>query len=260
VKRSIVMPHWSATRFMLFDQCRSEFRARYVDGVAIEPTEAMCFGKAVHMGLESHYNGQDGERAFRAAWKAESAALAALGRVVQRGLTAIGLSLIDQVLDLGLKGVPERGFALDTNVELGAPIIGALDLYDAASGVIYDFKTTRGVWSQERAQAEVWQPMLYTWAVVEETGDWPAFEYIVMNRVTGKLDRFRRQWTSEEWWDQMNAAWRHMCETAVAVAQDHLECHNLHGYCPECGERWSHDHVCDEHHSRRISLTRRSAA
>lgn len=252
--RSIVMPHWSATRFMLFDQCRSEFRSRYVDGVAIEPTEAMCFGKAVHMGLEAHYNGQDGERAFRSAWKAESVTLAALGRVVQRGLTAMGLQLVNQVFDLGLKGTPERGFSLDTNVELGAPIIGALDLYDQEGGIIYDFKTTRGQWSQDRAQAEVWQPMLYTWAAVEETGDWPVFEYIVLNRVTGSLDRFRRQWTSDEWWDQMNAAYSRMCETAVAVAQDRLECHNQHGYCPECGERWGHDHVCDETHSKRIRL------
>lgn len=255
----IVMPHWSATRFMLFEQCPAEFRARYVDGVTLEPTEALCFGNAVHKGLEAHFNGQDGERLFRAAWKVEAAMLAEEGRPVNRRLTGMGLELLNKVFELGLHGVPERGFSLDTNVELGAPVIGAMDLYDqqaGVSGVVYDFKTTRGRWSQERAQTEVWQPLLYTWGAWEETTDRPAFEYIVLNRVTGQLDRFRRQWTEEEWLKQMNTAWIKMCQISVAVAQDRLECHGTHGHCLECGESWTHEHACDETmHSKRIRLS-----
>lgn len=238
---------------MLFDQCPAIFRERYVEGVAIEQTEALCFGKAVHMGLEAHYNGQDGERAFRAAWK--SFATVELGNRVHRDLTGTGIELLDKVIALDLKGVPERGFSIDTNVELGAPIIGAIDLYDKANNVVYDFKTTRGSWSQERAQREQWQPYLYTYAVWEETGQWPAFEYIVGNRATGTLTRFRREWTAEQWWDEMSALWVRMCEVSVAVAQDRLACHGKHGYCQECGERWTHDHACDETtHSRRVVL------
>jgi len=247
----IVMPHWSATRFMLFEQCPAEFRSRYVDGVALEPTEALCFGKAVHMGLEEHFSGGDGERAFRAAWKAE---VASLGRVVHPSLTGMGLTILGKVFDLDLHGVPERGFSLDTNLELGAPIVGALDLYDQADNVVYDFKTTRGGWTQDRAQTETWQPLLYTWAAWDETGQWPSFEYIVLNRVTGTLDRFRRQWTADEWLAQMNAAWTRMCEISVNVAQDQLSCPATHGYCPECGARWGHDHVCDPPPSKRIKL------
>ncbi len=249
------MPHWSATKFMLYDQCPGEFRSRYVDGVALEPSEALSFGKAMHMGLEAHYQGLDGEHAFRAAWKAESSLLADQSVRVTRSLTGMGLDLLDKVFALELHGTPEYGFSLDTNGDLGAPIIGALDLWDAEANTIYDFKTTRGVWSQERAQAEVWQPLLYSYAMWDRhSGHLPSFEYVVLNRVTGGLSRFRREWTPAEWLEQMNAAWTRMCAISVAVAQDRLECHGKHGFCPECGDRWAHDHLCDESHSRRIRL------
>jgi len=245
----IVMPHWSATRFMLWDQCPGMFKERYVDGVAIEPTEALCFGKAMHMGLEAHFNGADGEHAFRAAWKTMiQAELIPAGIQPSRSLTGMGLQLLEQVYALGLHGVPERGFSIDTNAELGAPIIGAIDLYDPDSNVVFDFKTTRGRWSQERAQAEVWQPHLYALAVWDEAGDLPDFEYLVLNRVDGTLSRFRRQCPADEWLRQMNVLWRRMCEVSVATAQGRFECHSRHGLCPECGERWSHEHVCDIPH------------
>jgi hypothetical protein len=249
---AIVVPHWSATRFMLFDQCPGEFKARYVDGVLLEPTEALCFGKAVHLGLEAHFRGSDGERAFRAAWKVETEVLVG---AVNRGLTSMGLTLIDKVIDLELHGIPEYGFALDTNGDLGAPIVGAIDLWDQDGNVIYDFKTTRGNWSQERAQSEVWQPLLYTYAMWDQAGAWPAFEYIVLNRVTGQLSRFRREWTPDEWLAEVNAAYLRMVAVADRVQHGQLDCHGKHGYCPECGERWGHDHECDTTtQSRRIRL------
>jgi hypothetical protein len=235
-----VMPHWSATRFMLYEQCPLLFKERYVDGVAVAPTEAMCFGSAVHLGLEAHYQGQDGERAFRAAWKQYTKELG----TVDRSLTATGLNLLDQVFALELNGTPERGFSLDTNADLGAPIVGAVDLWDEAHHVIYDFKTTVGAWSQLRAQKEVWQPCLYSHAFWTETDVWPSFEYIVLNRATGALSRFRREWTEQEFLEQMGAAWDRMRLIANNVAADRLTCNGQHGYCPECGDRWQHDHVC----------------
>jgi hypothetical protein len=239
-----VMPHWSATRFMLFDQCPTAFKERYVDEVPLQPTEALCFGQAVHMGLEAHYNAQDGDRAFRAAWKELSRT--DLGGVVDHRLTGVGLQLLEQVVALDLHGIPEYGFSLDTNMDLGAPIVGAMDLWDQDANVIYDFKTTRGHWSAERAQTEVYQPLLYTWAAWTLTDQWPAFEYIVCHRVTGTLDRFRRQWTEDQWLAQMNACWRRMRLVACLVAADVFTCWEKHGNCPECGVRWTHGHVCED--------------
>lgn len=252
----IVIPHWSASRFMLFDQCPANFKERYVDGVAVEPSEAMLFGSAVHRGLEAHYNGDDGERAFRAAWKV--AVEHDLGGEAHRDLTGMGITLLDKVMALNLKGIPERRIDIDTNLELGAPIIGAIDLWDPTEQVVYDFKTTRGSWSQERAQREQWQPLLYTYAVWEETGTWPAFEYIVANRATGRLDRFRREWTADQWVDEINALWTRMIEVSIEVARGRLDCNGRHGHCQECGERWTHDHTCDETtRSRRVVLAGR---
>jgi hypothetical protein len=246
------MPHWSASRFMVYDQCPAAFRTRYVDGVAIEQTEALCFGQAVHLGLEAHYNGQDGERAFRAAWSVAQTELIADGHQVRGQLTGVGLQLLDRVTGLGLKGIPERGFSLDTELVFGAPIIGAIDLW--SDGVIYDFKTTRGAWSEARAQTELWQPLLYSWAALQETGDLPAFEYIVCNRVSGQVDRYRRTWDETAWAEQWARGYDRMRAISQAVASDKLECHGRHGACPECGERWSHEHVCDATTSRRIRL------
>lgn len=250
----VVMPHWSATRFMLYETCPALFKERYVDGVALEPTVPLVFGKSFHQGLEEHFNGGDGERAFRLAWKlgAESE----LNCKPDLRLTAVGLELLHKVMALGLKGVPERGFSIDTNVELGAPIVGALDLYDQTSNTVFDFKTTRGAWSQERAQTEVYQPLLYTWAIWDETDEWPAFEYIVCNRWNGALDRFRRQWTADEWWEQMNSCWLRMEHIARHTRAGHLECNGKHGACLECGERWDHSHVCDQEHMQRMRVHR----
>src|SRR5262245_16038875 len=247
------MPHWSASRFMLFDTCPMLFKERYVDGVVGEPSEAMLFGSAVHRGLESHYQGGDGERSFRAAWKV--AVEHDLGGVAHRDLTGVGIELLDRIAALGLKGIPERGFSIDTNLELGAPIIGALDLYDPEANLVVDFKTTRGAWSQARAQREQWQPLLYTYAIWEETGEWPAFEYVVGNRVTGGVSRFRREWTPDQWLDEINTLWMHMIEISIEVARGRLDCNGRHAICPECGDRWTHEHDCDEvPHSKRVVL------
>jgi len=235
-----VMPHWSASRFMLWDQCPGSFKERYVDGQPAVVTEAMAFGQAVHMGLEAHYRGDDGIRAYRAAWKHFASELPN----VDKSLTGTGLTLIEQVQELNLEGLPERGFSIDTEADLDAPIVGAIDLW-GSDGVIYDFKTTKGLWSQARAEAELWQPALYTWARWNEEPSYAGqFEYIVLNRVLGTLQRFRRQWTVDQVLEQQNEAWGRMRAIAANVKADRYVCHGKHGFCPECGDRWSHDHAC----------------
>lgn len=234
---------------MCFDQCPSEYKSRYVDGVALELSEALVFGSSVHRALEAHYQGADAERAFLAAWRTESKLLPR----VSPNLTGIGLDLLDKVIALDLRGVPERGFSLDMELLIGAPIVGAIDLW--GDGVIYDFKTTRGVWSAERAQTETWQPVIYTQAYFQEVGEWPDFEYIVLNRVTGQLDRFRREWTIDSWAAQWSDAYGRMRQIAALVEAGDFACPRMHGYCPECGERWGHAHVCElTNTSRRIKL------
>lgn len=49
--------HWSASRFMLFEQCPQAFKARYVDGEVSDPSLPMLFGSAVHLALEALHQG-----------------------------------------------------------------------------------------------------------------------------------------------------------------------------------------------------------
>jgi hypothetical protein len=122
--------------------------------------------------------------------------------------------------------------------------VGAIDLW-GDDGYIYDFKTTRGLWSQARAQTEVWQPALYTQARwLEEPGYGGEFEYIVLNRVTGTLQRFTRDWTRDDVVSLWNDVWEKMQVITTDIRLGHFVCSGNHGYCPECGDRWAHDHAC----------------
>lgn len=228
--------HWSPSRFMLWEQCPGSFKERYIDGVWTPATEAMAFGSAVHAGLEEHFRGGNGDLAFRRKWKDYG--------TDGEYLTATGLDLLDLVYDLGLRGHPEWGFELETP-DLGANIVGYVDLL-GEDGTVYDFKTTRGKWSQARAQKETWQPLLYTWAALNEDvmRYQGGFEYIVLNRDTRQLDRFRREWTPEEWAAQANEMWDRARCIANDCAADRFDCHGKHGFCPECGDRWQHGHQC----------------
>ena len=247
-------PHWSASRLMLYDQCPGAYHARYVLDQPTLVTEAMAFGSAFHHGLETHYQGLDGDLAFRRVWRETAPDIyGAKHSSAEARLSSMGLQLLEQVYALDLRGIPEHGFSLDTELAFGAPIVGAIDLWDA-DDVLFDFKTTMGSWSQERAELERWQPILYSWTYLERMGKLPTFEYIVCSRATGQVSRFRRTWTEETWGKQWGVAYDRLREISAAVIAGDFECHGKHGNCLECGDRWSHDHVCGESGSPRIRL------
>ena len=110
-----------------------------------------------------------------------------------------GLRMVDQVNALNLnqdgRSAPEHWFELDADWTY--PVVGAVDLWCPPSSqhgaVIYDFKTTVGAWSQERAERECWQPILYAWAYARAYDVVPIFRYLVLNRVDGTVNTFERR-------------------------------------------------------------------
>lgn len=249
---SYIPPWWSPSKFTCYDQCPQLFYERYVLHAKEAPSEAMQFGSAVHKGLEAHFNGTDGELAFRREWRLRSLEL---GQVDPK-LSKTGLDLISRVMDLGLDGIPERKVWVRTDDYLNAPLLGYVDLWCSVSNTIVDFKTTVGAWSAERAEKEMHQPCFYSWAYWQETGIMPGFEYIVLNRATGSLSRFKTERTG----DQISA-WLDRCrEIAVAVAADQFACKCRTGVsCPECGATWEHGHQCFPNQSKRIRLGGKAA-
>jgi RecB family exonuclease len=233
--------HWSASRFLCWEQCPAEFYARYIAGAKQEPTEAMLFGSAVHQGLEAHFKGGAAEPAFRAAWKS---AADSLGQVDPK-LSSVGLDLLDRVVELDLQHgttvVSEWAFSIDTTERWGAPLVGAVDLIDLGDGHIYDFKTTTGAWSQARAERDIWQPALYALAVSDAL-DWPdQFTYVVLNKPRRSVALFHVDHLIERW-----LAMEKLADTIVQRVRDgDFACHGKHGFCQECGARWDHGHVCD---------------
>lgn len=261
--------HWSASRFMLFEQCPRLYKERYVDGIASEPSLAMLFGSAIHTALEAMHQGHAGARPDRCAIEDryklgrlvynekfdEMAARLPEGIVAPASLYVEGLKMLDQVDQLNLNqdchSEPERWFSIDASVaNLNWPIVGAVDLWSPPwskhGPTVWDFKTTVGGWGPDRVLKERWQPMLYTWAYRLAYDVIPTFMYVVLNRVDGTLELMQRTWSTREWNDDLSAMTFHAEEIAEAVAEGNFSCTRGHGTCLECGKPYGHDHVCAE--------------
>lgn len=214
-----IVPWWSPSKFSCWEQCPQEFYRRYVLHEPIQPNAPMSFGTAIHKGLEAYYRGADGDLAFRRSWRDQSIELRAAGVNVP-DLSGVGLDMIERVVELGISGEPERKIWVRSEAYLNAPVLGYVDLWSSETNTIYDFKTTLGSWSAERAEREQWQPCLYSWAYWLETETLPVFEYIVLNRGTGELKRFKTQKSHQQISDTLARA----REIAVAVEREEWGC------------------------------------
>lgn len=222
-----VVPYWSPSRFTCYEQCPAEYHQRYVLGDPIEPNTPMYFGTAVHKGLEAHFRGEDGDLAFRRKWRELIPELRAAHCMVPDSYFELGLGMIEKVAALGISGEPERKVWTDTSPYLEAPLLGYVDLWSPSNHTIYDFKTTLGAWSQERAEREIWQPCIYSMAYWLESDVIPGFEYIVLNRATGDLQRFVTRRTEQQIADMLGRA----RQIALAIGHGNWACtckkHNL---------------------------------
>lgn len=273
--------HWSASRFMLFEQCPRAYENRYVHGLATEPSLAMLFGHSVHTALEALHQGHRGgcpvepeahadhyecaRSLYFRQFDSMRAILAPEGVTVDGMLYLEGLRMIDQVAAMKLNGDgrsrSERKISIPTAWGgLDWPVVGAVDLWSPPwskhGAVIWDFKTTVGSWSQTRADKEKWQPLLYTWAYVRAFDILPTFRYLVLNRMTGAVDTFDRSWSSRREFERdLTDLEFHAEEIAECVAAGEYDCSRGHGTCLECGAPFGHDHVCATPKRTRLTLT-----
>jgi hypothetical protein len=212
-------PYLSPSRLWAYDRCPQVYRDRYILKVDQPASYEREFGTAVHAGLEAHFGGGDGDLAFRREWRERMAELREAGGRLP-DLTSTGLDLIDKVVQLGISGTPERKIWIRCEAYLNAPMLGYVDLWSESTNTIFDFKTTIGAWSAARAEREQWQPCIYSWAYFLEVGDLPDFEYIVLNRGTGDLQRFKTQRTHDQICDMLDRA----RAIVLAVAAEKWEC------------------------------------
>jgi len=266
---------------MLFEQCPSKFKDRYIDGLASEPSLAMLFGHTVHTALEALHQGHRGgcpetpseheDRLQRARsryfqeFDAMRAWLEPEGVQVDGLLYLEGLRMIDQVEDLHLNqdghSKSERKITIPTRwAGLNWPVVGAVDLWSPPwsqhGAVVWDFKTTVGSWSARRANAETWQPLLYSWAYVRAFDVIPTFRYLVLSRTTGELTTFDRSWSSRREFSRDLEALEDVAEEiAEVVASGEYDCSRGHGTCLECGETFGHHHVCATPKRAHLTLT-----
>lgn len=266
---------------MLFEQCPQLYKDRYVDGIATDPSLPMLFGSAVHIALEAMHQGhrgvcltpdggEDHYKIGRAVYTEQfdlmAARLAELPQPVMAtaSLYNEGLRMLDLVSNMKLnadqQSEPERWFTLPTGAratpssssyDWGMPTIGAVDLWSPPwsqhGAVIFDFKTTLGSWSQARAEKEMWQPMLYTWAYRRAYDVIPTFRYVVLSRSNGTVQVFDRTWANQRTWNDDLAGLLFRADAiAEAVQNGNFACTKAHGSCLECGRSYGHHHVCQD--------------
>jgi hypothetical protein len=170
----------SPSRLWAYDRCPQVYRDRYVLKVDQPAAFERDFGTAVHKGLEAHFNGLDYEIAFLLSWRQAQKDLKLAGVQVPSWLSVRGLELIEMVRAFGITGEPEQRVGIIV-AGISVPIIGYADL--VSEGVIYDFKTTGWGWSQEKADREMFQPVIYSQAYAEaHAGIYPEFKFIVLPR------------------------------------------------------------------------------
>jgi hypothetical protein len=174
----------SSSRLGCYSWCPAEFEKRYIENHDEPPTTERTFGVCVHRGFEAHFKGQDGDVAFIRAWREGVKELDEAGVAHGDALEMRGLEMLDQVRGLGLVGQPERFVSL-CYPGFKIPFIGYVDLW--GDGHIYDFKTTGYPWTQAKADAQIFQPAIYSQAYFDEHGFYPRFTFVVLTRIAGQI-------------------------------------------------------------------------
>jgi len=178
-------PYLSASRLALYDRCPAAYAERYVLKLPEQPGWEQWLGKAVHAGLEAHYNGQDYELAYIRYWYNAKKLLAEAGVSMPDAGLSRGLELIEMVRELGLVGIPERHFWMIIP-GINIPFTGLLDLSNDHE--VWDFKMAAFKLAADKADREPFQPVLYSLAHADHYGEYPdRFMFCGLPRNAGGL-------------------------------------------------------------------------
>lgn len=207
----------SPSRLSCYAWCPAEFHKRYVLKQDDPPTVERMFGTSVHKGLEALFKGEDAELAFLRDWRQSKRTLQAAEQVFGSGLDARGLELVEMVSNLGLQGVPEQHILIAAP-DFNIPFIGYVDLW--SEGHIYDFKTTGWGWSQDKADAQIFQPAIYSQAHADAYGSIPKFTFVVLPRMQGPVQLYDGTRTG----DQILQAFDKAREIHEAIEAKQFDC------------------------------------
>lgn len=218
-------PYLSPSRLSAYDWCPAQYYERYVLGLVEPPAPERLFGVAVHAGLEAHFNGEANPIAvYLERWDMAvreirdfDEALLPTGQI----LRTRGIELVEEVRKLGLEGTPEL-HALFTFPGVRLPFVGYIDL--VTPGHLYDFKTTRSGWTQQKADAQIWQPAIYSAAYDWHKSMIPRFTYIVLPRIPGPVQLLDGSRTGQQ-----------ICD-AFKLAQQRLEAIDAGEFDCRCGQ------------------------
>lgn len=188
--------HLSVSSVSLYTKCPAAWERNYVLRSGDLPTAPMLFGRAMAKTLEVMHNGGDPYQTFCEEYAKSVSVMAKLGSSLYIAAD-LGFELVRKYHGVMTPGEPEKMFKLPLPPELGIPlpVKGFMDL--ATPTEILEFKTSRGGWSQERADASR-QAHVYAWAYEQLYGYRPQHvRFIVMSTRELKIDEYIVQPTDE---------------------------------------------------------------
>jgi len=180
--------HLSPSQLSCYALCPGIYHERYVRKLYPPPEPERLFGIVIHQALEAHYRGEDDELTFLKLWKDALATLDQSLYPIIDNLKRRGLNILAQVRALNLVGEPEHH--ITTLVAgISVPIFGYADLW--SDNLIVDFKTSGFGWTQWKADAQVFQPAIYSHAyAMDHDGQLPQFQFIVLPRIEAPIQVF----------------------------------------------------------------------
>lgn len=177
--------HLSPSQLACYALCPAIYHERYVQKIYPPAEPERLFGIAIHQALEAHYRGEDDELVFLKTWRESLMQLDQSLYPIISALKHRGLELLSQVRGLNLEGEPERKITV-LAAQISVPIFGYVDLW--GDNLIVDFKTTGYGWTQTKADAQVFQPAIYSQAYAEEhDGQLPRFSFVVLPRIEAPI-------------------------------------------------------------------------
>lgn len=168
------LEHLSYSSISTYLGCGAYWKFKYADKIPLPTATELIFGSAFHGTIEQMVDDpqRDIQNTWRENWKTQLTKNADIkwNEHTPESLENDGLRMFgDEGIRKGIANIKpkrdEQGKALiETKVELRAPgvplpVVGYIDVI-AADGVPGDFKTSKSLWSNDKANSEV-QPLFY---------------------------------------------------------------------------------------------------
>lgn len=163
------MKSWSYSHFSAAKSCLQKYKLSVLDKVETAPNVDLTFGSAIHVALDSMFNGEDAEAVFLSYWKAYKDAPMEYGRFSWDDLANLGMNFISRFKRLHFNKYKRwQGETRMYGSYKGMKLEGTADWVGEYMDVptLVDWKTSASAYDKDRAliatQLHLYAHLLHT--------------------------------------------------------------------------------------------------